>query len=54
MSVILQAIVVFGVIAIGARYAGIGLGIWGGIGLFLLVTVFGLTPTSARLTCFSS
>lgn len=47
MSVILQAIVVFGVIAIGARYAGIGLGIWGGIGLFLLVTVFGLTPTSA-------
>ena len=47
MSVILQAIVVFGVIAIGARYAGIGLGIWGGIGLFLLVTVFDLAPTSA-------
>ena len=47
MSVILQAIVVFGVIAIGARYAGIGLGIWGGIGLFILVTVFGLAPTTA-------
>ena len=47
MDVILQVLVVFGVIAIGSRYAGIGLGIWGGIGLFLLVTIFGLRPTSA-------
>ena len=47
ISTILQVIVVFGVIAIGSRYTGIGLGIWGGIGLFLLVTVFGLRPTSA-------
>ena len=47
ISTILQVIVVFGVIAIGSRFTGIGLGIWGGIGLFLLVTVFGLRPTSA-------
>lgn len=47
VSTILQVCVVFGVIAIGSRYTGIGLGIWGGIGLFILVTVFGLRPTSA-------
>ncbi len=47
ISTILQVAVVFGVIAIGSRYTGIGLGIWGGIGLFILVSVFGLRPTSA-------
>ena len=47
MSVALQLLVVFGAIAIGSQYKGIGLGIWGGIGLFLLVVVFGLRPTSA-------
>lgn len=47
ISTILEVIVVFGAIAIGSRYAGIGLGIWGGIGLCILVTVFGLRPTSA-------
>ena len=47
ISTILQVIVVFGAIAIGSRYAGIGLGIWGGVGLCILVTVFGLRPTSA-------
>ena len=47
LSTILQIVVVFGAIAMGARYGGIGLGIWGGIGLFLLVFVFGLRPTSA-------
>ena len=47
ISTLLQVAVVFGVIAIGSRYTGIGLGIWGGLGLFILVSCFGLRPTSA-------
>lgn len=39
------AIVLFAIF-VGARFNGVGLGIWGGVGLFLLTAIFGVTPTS--------
>jgi anaerobic C4-dicarboxylate transporter len=30
----------------GARYSGVGLGLWGAVGLLVLVVGFGVTPTS--------
>ena len=42
----LQFAIVLLCILIGARVGGIGLGVWGGIGLFVLAFGFGLEPTS--------
>ena len=42
--VILELLIVLGLIFIGARVGGIGLGIYGMVGVFLLVFVFGLKP----------
>ncbi len=42
----LELAVVLASIFIGARFNGVGLGIWGGVGLFVLAVVFGVTPTS--------
>lgn len=42
----LELAVVLASIFIGARFNGVGLGIWGGVGLFILAVVFGITPTS--------
>ena len=39
------AIVLFAIF-VGARFNGVGLGIWGGVGLFLLAVIFGVTPTA--------
>lgn len=47
MDTLLQAAVVLAALFIGARYKGIGLGIWGGLGLLVLVLFFGVKPTSA-------
>ena len=44
LLVILQLVVVLGCLLIGTHYGGIGLGLISGIGLFLLVFVFGLAP----------
>ena len=59
MSILLQFAVVLGAIWLGARYSGVGLGLWGAVGLLVLVVVFGVNPTSppiegdeVRLTCF--
>jgi anaerobic C4-dicarboxylate transporter len=30
----------------GARSSGVGLGLWGAVGLLILMVVFGVTPTS--------
>ena len=30
----------------GARYSGIGLGLWGSVGLLVLIVVFNVAPTS--------
>ena len=36
---ILQLVVLLAAIALGARSGGIGMGLWGGVGLFVLVFV---------------
>lgn len=46
MTIFLQFAVVLAAIWMGARYSGVGLGLWGGVGLLALVVIFGVTPTS--------
>lgn len=46
MWIVLQFAVVLGAIWLGARYSGVGLGLWGAVGLLVLVLVFGVNPTS--------
>src|SRR5512142_2962998 len=45
-SIVLQFAVVLGAIWMGARSSGIGLGLWGAVGLLALVVGFGVAPTS--------
>ena len=45
----IQLIIVMACIFIGARIGGIGLGVMGGVGLSILVFIFGLQPTSAPI-----
>lgn len=47
--VILELLIVLALIFIGARVGGIGLGIYGMIGVFVLVYVFGLAPGTAPI-----
>ena len=47
--VIIQLLIVLALIFIGARVGGIGLGIYGMIGVFILVYGFGLAPVSAPI-----
>ncbi len=44
MSLILELIVLLAAIAIGARAGGVGMGLWGGVGLAVLVFGFGEAP----------
>ena len=46
MSIILQFLVVLAAIWMGARFSGVGLGLWGAVGLLVLVVAFGVNPTS--------
>ncbi|MGB5010600.1 MAG: anaerobic C4-dicarboxylate transporter [Candidatus Dechloromonas phosphoritropha] len=46
MVIFLQFAVVLAAIWMGARYSGVGLGLWGAVGLLVLVVGFGVTPTS--------
>ena len=46
LSIVLQFIVVLAAIWMGARFSGVGLGLWGAVGLLVLVGVFGVNPTS--------
>lgn len=41
-----EALVVIGAIVMGTRSSGVGLGIWGGVGVAVLVFIFGLEPGS--------
>lgn len=41
-----QLVAVLFVIAMGARKGGISLGLWGGVGVFILVVLFGETPSA--------
>ena len=46
LSIVLQFVVVLAAIWMGARYSGVGLGLWGAVGLLVLVVAFGVNPTS--------
>lgn len=46
MDILIQSIIVIAVIVLGARTSGVGLGIWGFVGLFVLVFFCGLVPAS--------
>ena len=46
LSIILQFVVVLAAIWMGARSSGVGLGLWGAVGLLVLVVAFGVNPTS--------
>jgi anaerobic C4-dicarboxylate transporter DcuA len=46
VKMILEFAVVLAAIALGARKSGVALGLWGGVGLLVLVLAFGITPTS--------
>src|SRR3954452_8984405 len=41
---ILEALVVLGCILMGTRYSGVGVGLWGGLGVFVLVFIFREAP----------
>lgn len=43
---LLELFIIFSMIAIGGRYGGIGLGVAGGLGMCILVLVFGMKPAS--------
>ena len=44
--VILEGLVVLGCIYLGVRTGGIGIGLWGGVGVAVLVFVFRIPPGS--------
>jgi anaerobic C4-dicarboxylate transporter DcuA len=46
IAILLQFIVVLAAIWMGARSSGVGLGLWGAVGLLILVVVFGVNPTA--------
>ena len=46
IKLILEILVILGALAMGARVGGVGLGLWGAVGLLVLVVVFGIAPGS--------
>jgi anaerobic C4-dicarboxylate transporter DcuA len=46
LSIVLQFVVVLAAIWMGSRYSGVGLGLWGAVGLLVLAVAFGVAPTS--------
>ncbi len=46
LTIALQFVVVLAAIWMGARYSGVGLGLWGAVGLLVLIVAFGIAPTS--------
>jgi anaerobic C4-dicarboxylate transporter DcuA len=46
LSIVLQFAVVLAAIWMGARFSGVGLGLWGAVGLLVLIVIFDVTPTS--------
>ena len=47
--ILIQLLIVLALIFIGARVGGIGLGIYGMVGVFILVFLFGLKPGNIPL-----
>jgi len=46
LSILMQFVIVLAAIWMGARHSGVGLGLWGAVGLLVLVVAFGVNPTS--------
>ena len=46
IAIVIQFIIVLAAIWMGARSSGVGLGLWGAVGLLVLVVAFGVSPTS--------
>src|SRR5689334_10390219 len=46
ITLVVQLVVLLAAIAIGARASGVGMGLWGGVGLLVLVFGFGAIPGS--------
>lgn len=46
LELILQFLVILGALAMGARAGGVGLGLWGAVGLLVLVVGFGIAPAA--------
>jgi anaerobic C4-dicarboxylate transporter DcuA len=46
ITIALQFVIVLAAIWMGARSSGVGLGLWGAVGLLILVVAFGVNPTS--------
>jgi anaerobic C4-dicarboxylate transporter DcuA len=46
LSIFMQFVVVLAAIWMGSRFSGVGLGLWGAVGLLILVIGFGVNPTS--------
>jgi anaerobic C4-dicarboxylate transporter DcuA len=46
IKILLEFLVILGALAIGSRVGGIGLGLWGAVGLLVLTVVFGAPPTA--------
>ncbi|MCE5334798.1 MAG: anaerobic C4-dicarboxylate transporter [Desulfobacteraceae bacterium] len=46
LKIYLEFAVVIGAILLGSRSGGVGLGLWGGVGVLVLAYVFGLPPTA--------
>lgn len=46
IKLILEFLVILGALAMGARAGGVGLGLWGAVGLLVLVVGFGITPAA--------
>ncbi|WP_327355468.1 anaerobic C4-dicarboxylate transporter family protein [Streptomyces sp. NBC_01304] len=44
ISMLLQLVVMIGAIALGSRKGGVGMGLWGAVGVFVLATVFDVAP----------
>src|SRR6187399_3311457 len=46
IKLILEFLVILGALAMGARAGGVGLGLWGAVGLLVLVAGFGIAPAA--------
>jgi anaerobic C4-dicarboxylate transporter DcuA len=46
IKLILEFLVILGALAMGARMGGVGLGLWGAVGLLVLVLGFGIAPAA--------
>lgn len=46
IQIVLEFLVILGALAMGARAGGVGLGLWGAVGLLVLVVGFGIAPAA--------